>query len=133
MRLFDSSIFIGIFRGNRRCEHTLKQLLAGELTVGVSVITLTELYFGARCGRDPDHQIQRVDCLLAPIEVIFPIDRAIALQAAQIQAQLRSRNQMLDYRDLFIAATALIHRLPLRTLNTGHFERIDTLELDSWE
>ena len=57
MRLFDSSVFIGIFRGNPRCERTIKQLLEGKLSVAISVITLTELYFGARCGRDPDQQI----------------------------------------------------------------------------
>jgi len=133
MRLFDSSVFIGIFRGNSRCERTLRQLLEGALPASISVITLTELYFGAHCGGDPDHQARRVDRVLTTVGTVFPIDDIIALKAAELQAQLRRRNQMLDYRDLYIAATALVHQLPLRTLNTAHFERVEELVIDDWD
>jgi tRNA(fMet)-specific endonuclease VapC len=40
-----------------------------------------------------------------------------------------SINQLLEIRDILIAATALAYDLPLMTLNTRHFDRIEGLQL----
>jgi predicted nucleic acid-binding protein len=42
---------------------------------------------------------------------------------------LRSSNELLPPPDLFIAATAMVHKLPLATLNIKHFERVSGLVL----
>lgn len=42
---------------------------------------------------------------------------------------LRTRNQMIEFRDIFIAATCLVHDLPIVTLNKKHFKRIDDLKI----
>ncbi len=36
---------------------------------------------------------------------------------------------MIEFRDIFIGATAIVHNLPLKTTNTKHFERIKELEI----
>jgi tRNA(fMet)-specific endonuclease VapC len=42
---------------------------------------------------------------------------------------LRSTGLMIELSDIFIAATALANNLPVKTLNTRHFERVEGLSL----
>lgn len=58
---------------------------------------------------------------------VLPFDNEIALKAGCIYQELRKKNQLIEFRDIFIAATCLIHELPLATLNKKHFERIEGL------
>ncbi|MCB0126795.1 MAG: type II toxin-antitoxin system VapC family toxin [Caldilineaceae bacterium] len=60
---------------------------------------------------------------------VLPLTSDTAQRAAAVYRQLRSQNQMIEMRNILIAATALVHSLPLMTLNVGHFTRIDTLQL----
>ena len=62
---------------------------------------------------------------------VLPFDNKIALKAGQIYQELRKKNQLIEFRDIFIAATCLIHELPLATLNKKHFERIEGLTVMS--
>jgi len=55
----------------------------------------------------------------------------IVKEAAKIYQNLKQMNQLIEIRDIFIAATSIVNRLPLITLNMRHFERIDSLELIS--
>jgi predicted nucleic acid-binding protein len=41
----------------------------------------------------------------------------------------RSEPLRMLIRNIFIAATALTYDLPLMTLNTGHFDRVERLQL----
>ena len=61
---------------------------------------------------------------------ILPFTNEIALKASQIYHELRAVNQMIEFRDIFIAATSIIHELPLATLNVKHFSRINNLQTD---
>ena len=45
----------------------------------------------------------------------------------EIYHQLRQVNKMIEFRDIFIAATALVYNLPVKTLNKKHFARISGL------
>ena len=38
--------------------------------------------------------------------------------------ELKSKNQIIEVPDIFIAATAIHNKLPIATLNTNHFDRI---------
>jgi predicted nucleic acid-binding protein len=42
---------------------------------------------------------------------------------------MRRIGKMVDFRDIPIAATAIEHQMPLKTLNTKHFVHIPDLEL----
>jgi predicted nucleic acid-binding protein len=53
----------------------------------------------------------------------------IATIAASILINLKKRNQVIDYRDIFIAATAKHYHLTLATLNIDHFQRIEGITL----
>ena len=60
---------------------------------------------------------------------ILDFDSKAARQAADIVAQLKIKRKTIDKPDLFIAATAVVHGLPLDTLKTKHFIHIDSLHL----
>lgn len=60
---------------------------------------------------------------------ILPFDAVAAEKAADIYLDLRQRGMLIEFRDIFIAATALVHSLPIKTLNTKDFERIEGLKL----
>lgn len=49
--------------------------------------------------------------------------------AAEIYHNLRRRNLLIEFRDIFIGATAITFQLPIKTLNLDHFQRIESLEL----
>jgi len=51
-------------------------------------------------------------------------DDEIAMVAASMFRKLKRNNQIIDYRDIFIAATAKVHRLTIATLNINNFDRI---------
>jgi predicted nucleic acid-binding protein len=60
---------------------------------------------------------------------ILPFTAAVAQKAAQIYHQLRLSNQLIEFRDIFIAATCIVNEMPIVTLNRKDFERIDGLRI----
>jgi tRNA(fMet)-specific endonuclease VapC len=60
---------------------------------------------------------------------ILPFTDAVAEKAGEIYHRLRKTNQIIEFRDIFIAATCLTFNLPIATLNKKHFRRIDGLKI----
>ena len=60
---------------------------------------------------------------------ILPFSKAVSDKAVKITKQLKAANKLIEVPDIFIAATALAHKLPIATLNLKHFERIQDLEI----
>ena len=60
---------------------------------------------------------------------ILPFTDAVSIQAAQIYHRLRLSNQMIEFRDIFIASTCIVNELPIATLNKKHFKRIEGLKI----
>lgn len=71
------------------------------------------------------HDVQE---LLASVAVL-PLTKQIAEEAACVYQDLRSRNALIGHRDIFIGSTALVHNLPIKSINEKHFERINGLVL----
>jgi len=63
---------------------------------------------------------------------ILPLTDTVVVQAAEIYADLYRSGRLISDADILIAATALTHDLTLVTENTGHFERITGLRVESW-
>lgn len=54
----------------------------------------------------------------------IPFDNEIAEVSSIIYQNLKENKQLIEFRDIFIAATAIANNLCIATLNTKHFERI---------
>lgn len=122
--LIDTSVIIDFFRKQKKEEATLHLLLNNYAVSCISAVTYFELLCGAKSKPLLDDTLRLVE-LFDVIDLCEPEAR----RAASIYQDLKSRNAMIGLADIFIAATALEHHLPLATLDHSHFERISALQL----
>jgi len=120
--LVDTSILIDFFRKkNKKKTHFFKLQEDYELFVS----TVTEFEFLAGVKEDKRNSLE----LFFKNLNIITFDSIAAITASKIYRDLKSRNQIIEFRDIFIGATALANSLALSTLNKAHFQRIAGLEL----
>lgn len=62
--------------------------------------------------------------------IVLPFDDNVSIKAAEIYHQLRKNNNVIEFRDIFIAATCLVHDLSILTSNKSHFSRIEELKIE---
>lgn len=121
--VIDTYIFIEYLRKPDK-SRTILASLPNDASLFVSAVTTYELMIGAT-----DSQKKKdIEILLAGIPVL-PFTYEVSSKASEIYHNLRRRNLMIEFRDIFIAATALVFQLPIKTINQNHFQRIETLEL----
>ena len=121
--VIDTGIFIEYLRKTEKSK-TILASLPNDCSLFVSAVTVYELMMGAT----NEQKKKDVETLLEGVSVL-PFDEEVSMKAAEIYHNLRRRNLMIEFRDIFIASTALIFQLPIKTLNKDHFQRIETLEL----
>ena len=119
----DSCLFIEYFRAKDKAVTWLVRLIREKRRIGLSTIVLFEILAGANA----EQQDFWKGFLHGAVRL--PFDEHVAKIAAGIFRHLRQRNIRLESCDVFIAATAIAHDLPLATLNHKHFEQIDGLKL----
>ncbi len=119
----DTSVFIEFLRAKEKSTTTLWAIPDGT-SLFVSSVTLYELYLGAT-KPEKWHDVQE---LLSNI-IALPLTKQIAEEAARVYQDLRRRNALIGHRDIFIGSTALVHNLPIKSINEKHFERIKGLVL----
>lgn len=123
MVILDTSIFIEYLRAKDKSKTVLFGL-SDNVVLSLSAVTYYELLMGATNGaKKEDIRLLTEDLAILP----FSFD--IAEKAATIFNDLKQKNKLIEFRDIFIAATAISNQLPLKTLNIKHFERIKNLIL----
>ena len=109
----DSDILIGLLNGDDAARERIASLDADFFTTAVNSF---ELWYG-RKSNEPVFE------LLEWLTVLSMDDRAGRL-AADIMRALKKRGQLLDLRDVFIAAICITNGLELLTNNRQHFARM---------
>ena len=132
MYLFDTNVLSEIT--NRRPNAVVVQkLMACEPTLRfASEITRYELRYGAALLPPGNPMWQRIVDEVLPRCTWLPVDAEVCMVTGDLTAQLRRSGRSLDWADLFIAATALVHGLVVVTRNVRHFDRIDGLVIENW-
>jgi tRNA(fMet)-specific endonuclease VapC len=129
MYLLDTDIVIYNMKGNVKLQENLRQHINDSISI--SVITLMELYYGARKSEKVAANLAKLKTLEQAIEII-----PVGLESTEIfgllKAQLETEGNWLDDYDLIIASCAVAYNLTLVSNNTRHFERIDGLKLSNW-
>ena len=91
----------------------------------VPIIAAGEMFFGVhksmRVSINRMRLMSFMDCV-----TILPVDIQIAERYGQIKAQLRRIGKPIPENDIWIAATAMRHRLPL-VANDKHFDFVEGL------
>lgn len=122
--LIDSTVLISHLRARSHAQTVFEWAVKHFEQCLISSITAWEIEYGAiRAGRISD-----LNKLLGLVEVL-PFGLAEAQAAALLHAELVSSNQVIDIRDIFIAATSIVHNLPLLTDNAEHFKRVKGISL----
>lgn len=97
-------------------------------TVAVSFITVGELLFGAKRRNWGPLKISDLQVRLRNA-VILPYDLALCEAYGSLKALMYDSGRALTDNDLWIAASALRHSVPLVSNNRAHFEGIPGLVL----
>lgn len=106
--VLDTSVFIASESGRPLKEDLLPEEGA------VSVVTLAELQAGVLAARDTQTRARRLATLEVLNDVeILPVDADVALVWAQLRVSLAESGRRINVNDLWIAATAARHRLPV--------------------
>ncbi len=121
--LVDTSILIDYYRKSDKSKSIWVNLVRQGYTFAVSAITKYEIYSGAT-----DNQLAFWDNVFRSMTNL-PFDEACVDSAVLINAVLKRKRKQIGIADLFIAATAMSHQLPVATLNRKHFERVDDLRI----
>lgn len=120
--LVDSDILIDVSRNAREAIDYLRRH-SGPFTLAISSITQMELLVGCR-NKTEQRQLER---FLRPFPVLA-LNEAIAARAVVLLRQYRLSHGLL-LPDALIAATALVHDVPLATMNQRDYRFIAGLQL----
>ncbi|HEY2983548.1 MAG TPA: type II toxin-antitoxin system VapC family toxin [Jatrophihabitantaceae bacterium] len=117
--LLDTSIFIATETGRSLKARSIPAESA------ISVVTFAELQAGVLAARDVDSRAARLATLDTTADMaILPIDVDVAAAWARLRVHLLEANRRLNVNDSWIAATAIVHRIPVVTQD-GDFDPLD--------
>jgi tRNA(fMet)-specific endonuclease VapC len=116
---------------NTRPPAVLERFLAHEIDgLGISVITVSELYWGV-CKSGSVRNQTALDRFLSPLTVI-DFDQSAARKYGELRAHLDKQGTPIGLLDMQIAAHALSLGLTLVTNIVREFERVPGLKVENW-
>lgn len=124
--LVDTNVVVAYFRG----EHVLRTRFAGAAPLHLPWVVLGELYYGAERAKRRQAQLAYILDLLIYASVLFP-DHDTTSIYGQAKAELAQIGKPIPDNDLWIAAMARQHSLPLATRDV-HFAHVPGLQTLAW-
>ena len=124
--LVDTDWVIDYLHKAERTARRLEELLPQG--VGLSVVSLAELYDGLAGSRNPDTDSEALRLFLEAVEVV-PLDDDSCRVFGEERARLRETGNIIGDMDILIGATAIAGDLTLLTNNRRDFERLQGLRL----
>jgi tRNA(fMet)-specific endonuclease VapC len=124
--ILDTSFVIAFERERHRGGHGVAAAFLSSRTAETLYITFTvagELAAGKTAANFRNWQL-----LCAPFKML-PWTMEIAWQYGELYRRLQSTGTLIGANDLWIAATALVHRMDLVTGNVGEFRRVNGLNV----
>ena len=121
--LLDTNIVIDFLRGKKSIVEKIGQILPQG--IGISAVSLAELYHGAYKSSRPKYNLEKVDEFISVPEIsVVNLDKQIARHYGKMLAELESRGVKLVEVDILIAATAGEIGLTILTGDKKHFARL---------
>jgi tRNA(fMet)-specific endonuclease VapC len=123
--LLDTTAVIALFAGEKAvCDRIARA------SVLVSSTVLGELYYGALKSARSAANLARIEEFASSVGVLA-CDAATARHYAQVKERLRAKGRPIPENDIWIAAVAMQHSLPLATRDK-HFQEVDGLLVENW-
>ena len=129
MYILDTNTLIYYFKGKGNVAQNLETFHPEELVI--STIVLFELQVGLAKSTSPTKRSQQLQQLLSRVTLI-PFDRAAALAAGTIRAQLEQQGTPIGPMDVLIAGTAIVLQGTIVTCNGREFSRAVGLPIVDW-
>lgn len=126
--LVDTDVFSYLMRPNDTRGDAYRPHVKGK-TVAISFVTVGELYYGAEKRKWSGKTLSYLQEKLKAV-VVVPYDEELCRTYARIRNSLPA-GVVVAANDLWIAASAVRHSIPLITNNRKHFERIPGLTIIS--
>lgn len=117
----DTNIFIKHLRARDKSKTILSEL-AKQQQIYITSISLFELLIGATTGDKKKDVYKLINGL-----PVLTFDEESSKTASEVFLNLKSRNLIIEFRDIFIAAICINNELPIKTLNRKHYDRIQGL------
>ncbi len=125
--LVDTNIVVAYFRG----DEALPSRFAEFKPMYMPWVVLGELHFGAHRAQRRKEQFAYISDFLTTAVVLFP-DQGTTECYGQLKADLAQMGRPIPDNDLWIAAIACQHSLPLATRD-AHFAHVPRLKTLAWQ
>lgn len=123
--LIDTNIYSHALRGDPNVIAILRQVSH----IGFTAISIGELLSGFKAGRrEKQNRQELVTFLDSPRVALYPVNEATAEYYSLILNQLKQKGTPIPTNDIWIAAVAFQHGLPLYTMDQ-HFSYVEGLLL----
>lgn len=127
--VWDTDTCIYWLKGREEIRRKVREI--GEGNIGITLITLAELKYGAYSSQRVERNLKNIENLLQKVKVLN-LDQDSVDRFGCIKAELRKRGKLIEDFDILIASMTLANDGILITNNTEHFKRIEGLKLENW-
>ncbi|MCL6097603.1 MAG: type II toxin-antitoxin system VapC family toxin [Bacteroidetes bacterium] len=128
--LLDTNICIYIIK--KKPEEVLKRFLKIKPdSIGISAITVSELYYGVAKSLKPDENTIALEQFILPL-TILNFNKEDSIAYGRLRAKLEQRGKLIGAMDMLIAAQALSRDLILVTNNEREFKKVNGLFVENW-
>jgi tRNA(fMet)-specific endonuclease VapC len=124
--ILDTNAFSALADGDAE----LREVLRGHRDLAVPAIVLGEFEFGASQSRSRARYEQWLEFNL-PLFTVLAVERETARAYARVRQELKAAGMPIPVNDVWIAALARQHHLPLVTRDR-HFHSVSGLRVVGW-
>jgi predicted nucleic acid-binding protein len=119
--VLDTSVFVAIEAGRSLRKEAM------PMTGAVSIVTKAELRAGVLVADDIATRDRRIKTLELVMRIaVLPVDEEVSSAWAQMRAYLAASERRVNANDVWIAATAAAHEIPVVTQDAD-FDALDGL------
>ena len=129
--ILDTSFLIDVQNGVEAATEKAAEIESNGRPRRVPHTVVYELYIGVGKGVQTDENRKRVETVLSSLP-LEPTTPSIARRAGKIEGELQNEGEAIGAVDAFVAATALDYDEAVVTADTGDFERISDLRVETY-
>lgn len=122
----DSSVIIEYLRNNKEVISFIDDF-PHQLSSGY--IVKAELYEGVYLSKNGEKTKKQLETFFQGLDKIYGVNDSTSHIFGKVRAKLRQAGMLIEDFDILIASICMANNLPLITLNTKHFARIEGLKI----
>lgn len=143
--MLDTDILVFMIRGLKLTDHSapcyvkairirrrIQRRLRAGAAVGVSMVTVCELEYGAGRSAHPEKERRAVSKILAPFSLLECDAVRVPRHYGEVRCMLEKAGATIGAMDLMIAAHARAQGATLVTSNVKEFRRVEGLKVENW-